>query len=151
MTVLIRCDVCDDTFDPDDWEGLVMQIPSSMLAAAPADADEVDEYHICSWRCVAALANSQYIREGETETMELRRLSTPPVVEESYRRPEFAEDDAQNDAERSHMTVPGVQGSQINFQFGSTPLEKREQPTDEVPVGDITKDRRPVRLRKQDR
>ena len=61
MGYVIVCDVCETHFSRVEWDGMEAQIPSSMLN------DELDsgDYAICSWECVANLAN--YFLNGPEE------------------------------------------------------------------------------------
>ena len=140
MAVVIVCDVCDTQFTPDAWTGLVMTIPGEMLETFVEDEQE---YHACSWRCVAMLA--KHYAPGIASRVEARE--EVKIDEGALRRVEGISLDTEDGPYAEVLMGDDVQS---NIQFGSTPLEERRQSDFEMPMDGITKDRQPIRLRRTD-
>jgi len=134
MAVLIVCDVCDDTFRQEEWAGLRMTIPPEMLDLAE-DRDE-ETYTICSWECVHRLASNA--------------VGVPDNVDEpvGYVPADPLPTDAVVEAVKKFDEPQHGEVMESGIVWGNNPLELRVQPTDEVPVGEITRDRRQVTLRR---
>lgn len=58
MTMILKCDVCDEEFDPDELSWAEFKLPASWLANQQAPASEVLALDICSVECLMTLAQA---------------------------------------------------------------------------------------------
>lgn len=137
MAVIISCDVCDETFPQAMWEGMAMSIPNNLLGL-PDEGEE--SYTICSWECVFNLARHQVDPEEAEEPVPY--ALTPAPRYETSEKGETTLEDA--------VAAFGLGDTNAGpIVLGTTPLEKRRQPSDETPLDGITKNRRNITLRRE--